>query len=235
MAEESEVLRFELQALNRRLGAWRVEFDEAAAHLEAVEGGTRVSVGRGDTAGRLELHDLPGGQGVLVLPKEGERKKLQFKLTREQREAIDRWLGPRTHAHLRVVLRRRYAWGIPAGLILVLASLPMPADPAAGLEAVPASPLTAFLGLGLVGMWLVARLRPTPRLLLVDCVWFLLLLGSLVADVVAGRASPSGCCGVSCCCSWCTPACASTGASSTCRAGPSSRRRSTGRASSAAA
>lgn len=180
----------ELQALNRKQEVWRLDLGADAAHLEAVEGGQRLSVDQANTAGRFELHDLWGGQGVLEVRKEGNRKKIQFKLTPEQREVIDQWIGPRTHAHLDVVLRRRYAWAILLGLLLVLVSLPMPADPEAGLEAVPGSPLTAILGVGLAGMWLAARFRPTPKLLLLDGVWFALLLASLVADVVAGRSSP---------------------------------------------
>lgn len=190
ISEGETAASLELQALNKRQGTWRVGLDADAAHLEALESGQRISVDRVNTAGRLELHDLWRGQGVLVVPKEGDRKKLQFRLTPEQREVVDQWIGPRTHAHLDVVLRRRYAWGIPLGVLLVLISLPMPADPGAGLEAVPGSPLTAILGLALVGMWLVARFRPTPKLLLFDGVWFVLLLASLVADVVAGRSSP---------------------------------------------
>lgn len=180
----------ELQSLSRRQGTWRIDLGDDAAQLEAVEGGQRITIERGDTAGRLELLDLWGGQAALVLPKGEGRKKLQFRLTPEQREAVDRWIGPRTREHLVVVLRRRYAWAIPFGLLLMLMSLPLPADPEAGLEAVPASPVTAILGAALIVMWAIARWRPTPKLLLADTAWFFLLLLSLVADVVAGRSSP---------------------------------------------
>ncbi|MCP5119286.1 MAG: hypothetical protein GY953_51450, partial [bacterium] len=78
---------------------------------------------------------------------------------------------------------------VPIGIFLILASVPMAGDPAAGLEAVPASPITAVLGLGLITMWLIARFRPTPRLLLADSAWFSLLLVSTVADVITGQFS----------------------------------------------
>lgn len=179
---------FDLVALNKKLGWWQVKL--GPEHVELIsETATPLIIPRSEIVGRFELVDLWGGQAVLVVKRDEKPKKVQFKLTGEQREAIDRWIGPRTVDHLQQVLRRRYAFGLVIGLVLIFVSLPFPGDPAAGIEATPASPLTATLGAVLILMWLAARYRPTPRLFLVDSAWFVLLMISLLIDILTGRAS----------------------------------------------
>ncbi|MCP3957383.1 MAG: hypothetical protein GY719_05985 [bacterium] len=180
---------FELTSLKKSQGTWHLTLEDDSASLTPSEGGTPLVIPRSETLGRLELVRIWGGQGALMVPREGKLKKLELKLEPGQTEAVDEWLGPPTTDHLRLFLRKRYAFGVPIGLFLVLASLPMAGDPAAGLEAVPASPITAVLGVGLVVMWALARYRPTPRLLLADTVWFSLLLVSTVVDILTGRSS----------------------------------------------
>ncbi len=179
----------QLTALNSDLGTWNVLLGEDNVSLTPLEDGEPLVIPRSETPGRFDLVRLWGDQAVLVVPRQKKLKKLQFRLEADQTKTIDQWLGPPTLVHLRQLLRKRYALGVPIGLFLILASLPMAADPAAGLDAVPASPITAVLGLGLMMMWLIVRFRPTPRLLLADSIWFCLLLVSTIADVVMGRSS----------------------------------------------
>ncbi len=179
----------DLIALNKKLGTWAVELAEDSASLTPSDGGAPLIIPRSETAGRFDLFKIWGDQGVLLVPRQGRLKKLQFQLDAEQTKAIDLWLGSPAAVHLRQLLRKRYALGVPIGLLLMLVSLPMAGDPAAGLDPVPASPITAVLGLGLIGMWLIARFWPTPRLLLTDSFWYGLLLISTVADIVMGRSS----------------------------------------------
>ncbi len=179
----------ELKALNEKLGSWTVALSEESATLTSAENSSPLIIPRFNTAGQFDLVRLWGDQAVLVVPRQGKLKKLQFRLDADQTKTIDQWLGPLTVVHLRKLLLKRYSLGVPIGLFLILASLPMAADSSAGLDAVPASPITAVLGLGLMAMWLIARLRPAPRLLLADSIWFCLLLVSTVADVLMGRSS----------------------------------------------
>jgi len=183
------VTTFELTTLDKKQGTWKLTLEQDSALLESSQSDPPLTISRAETPGRFDLMNLWGDQGVLIVPRQGKLKKLKFRLDAAQFEAVDQWLGPRSVGHLRQVLRKRYAFGVVFGLLLLFVSLPLPGDPAAGLEAQPGDPVTAVLGFGLLAMWLVARFWPTPRLLLFDAIWFSVLLLSIVADVVTGKAS----------------------------------------------
>jgi hypothetical protein len=151
--------------------------------------GEPLRVTRADLPRAVELLPTWGQELALVVRPQG-RKKVSFRVLPEQRTVLEAWLGPPTAEHLRHVLRRRYAFTIPLALIFILASLPLPAEPGRGIPAHSFDWVGAILGFGLLGLWLLARLRPTPVLFLVDGCWFALAMLSNVWAVYRGVSSP---------------------------------------------
>lgn len=129
-----------------------------------------------------------GRRTALMVRQDG--RKLQFLLSAEQRESLEVAFWPETPGSLRRVLKRRYAFCAPIAALFVLVSLPLPADQAAGLEGIPFDPLSLALGLGLLVLWLHARLAPKAYLFATDSVWFGLLALSVAWDVLRGGSSP---------------------------------------------
>lgn len=111
--------------------------------------------------------------------------KATFKLAPEGTAALAEWIGKPVLAAF--YLRRRYAWVLPVAVIWLVASLPMPGNPSAGVEPTRFDPVGFGLGLTLVVSWACAKWRPHPLLFLVDSLWFLMLAGYLVRDILQGR------------------------------------------------
>ena len=177
----------ELKSLNRKQGDWTLEVSDAGATFRRGDGDERIDVPRPVLREECNLLPVLGGQGVLVV-RHGKRK-LKFVLTPEQKDSLDLALGPETPESLRLTLKRRYALCVPLAVLFVLTSLPFPADEAAGFEAVPFSPLSLILGIGLLGLWVHARLAPRSYLFVADSAWFLVLAASTVWDILRGWSS----------------------------------------------
>jgi len=114
-----------------------------------------------------------------------EPLKATFKLDPEATSALAEWIGKPVLAGY--YLRRRYGWVLPVAVIWIIGSMPLPGNAAAGVEAVRFDAIGFGLGLTLVASWAFGMWRPHPALFLVDSLWFLLLAGYLVRDVLQGR------------------------------------------------
>lgn len=180
-----------LTPLSKSSDPWLVQMQpESIAFVPPPGQGETIHIAHADRVQQLEVIGLLGKQSVLVVYTEERKKKYQFKLTPEENERIDAWLGPPTEQQLSIALKRRYAFALPIAVVFIITALPMPADPEQGLDAEPGNPFSVALGAGLMILWLVARLRPHPYLFLLDSAWFVLLALKLAADVLQGGASP---------------------------------------------
>ncbi len=178
---------FELKSLKRKQGEWILEVSQAGATFRRGDDSEQIDIPRPVLREECELLPVLGGQGVLVV-RRGKRK-LKFLLPPEQRDSLDLALGPETPESLRLTLKRRYVFCAPLAVLFVLTSLPLPGDESASLEAVPFSPLSLLLGIGLLGLWVHARFAPRPYLFAADSAWFLLLALSTVWDILQGWSS----------------------------------------------
>ena len=112
-------------------------------------------------------------------------RKLTFKLTPEAVAKLADWIGKPVLAGY--YLRRRYGWVLPVAVIWMLGSLPLSGDRDAGVDLISFDPVGFGLGLTLVAAWACAKWRPHSALFLVDSVWFLVMGGHLIMNVVNGR------------------------------------------------
>ena len=177
---------FELTPLKSKMGKWILALAPGTARLEPVESGAPVLVSRDEVPEKLEVSPIWGGQGVLVV-RPGAKKKLEFRLSREQRQKVSDWLGSPTRKELIAALRRRYLLAVPISLLFMFVSLPVTEDLAHGIEAAPFDPIYFVLGAGLLCFWIAYKLRPTRNLFALDAVWFALLAFASARDVYLGQ------------------------------------------------
>ena len=179
--------QIELQPVRPGKPPWILRSEGELFWFEPADGGRVVEIPREEAARKLEILPTWGRNAALVVRPNG--KKLHFKLTADQRERLEGWLGSPTEEELRAHLKRRYAFTAPIGVLFMLTSLPVAGNPAAGIEPLPFSPVSFGLGLGLVLLWLHARLYPEPYLFALDSAWFGLLALSVLVDVLRGGSS----------------------------------------------
>ena len=180
----NETSTFEVVAEVGRKGAWTVSLNPDSLTIAAADGGESFQIARADAEENAELREsrLTNPFLVVNIPK----KKVVFKLDRDQAEALKEWLGPPTMTGLKVALKRRLRWSIPIGVLFVLASLPFPANPEVGLEAVPFDPVTGFFGVSLLAIALLMRFWGNRMLFLLDSVWFFLLALNVAVGIARG-------------------------------------------------
>jgi hypothetical protein len=111
--------------------------------------------------------------------------KLTFKLTAETAVALAEWIGKPALA--RHYLKQRYGLVLPAAILCMVGSLPLPGNPAAGVQPIPFNPLSLTLGILLAVSWALAKWRPRPLLFLMDSIWFFAMGAQLVASIMNGR------------------------------------------------
>lgn len=176
---------FEVTAQAGRKGVWRVTLDKEALTLAAVNGDESFRIMRADAEEKTELRESRFIDPLLVvsIPK----KKAIFKLERAEAASLREWLGPPTIRGLEVALRRRLHWCLPIGILFVVTSIPLPADPVAGIEAVPFDAVSAFLGVSLLALSVLTRICPRRVLFLLDGVWFSLAALNLAVDIFRGH------------------------------------------------
>jgi len=181
----NEGTSFEARALAGRKGVWRVSLDAETFTLAAADSDESFQVLRVDVEERVELQEPPFTKPFLVV-KIPKKKKVVLKLERAQAAAFREWLGPPTIRGLKVALRQRFRWCLAIGILFVVTSIPLPADPEAGIEAIPFDAVAAFLGVSLAGIAILARVWPRRVFFLLDGIWFVLLALDGAIDVFHG-------------------------------------------------
>ena len=177
----NEANTFLVSAQSGRKGIWKVTLEADALTLAAVEGGESIQILRADAEEKIVLvvHEW---LSVRILEITIQKEKVRFELERSQVALLKEWLGPPTIRGLKVALKKRLIWCLPVGILFVFTSIPFPANPEAGLEAVPFDAVSAFLGVSLIAVSILTRIWFRRILFLLDGVW----LSLLALDVTVG-------------------------------------------------
>ena len=175
---------FEVVAEAGRKGTWTISLNEDALTMAAVNGEESFHIARAAVEEKVELREsrLTNPFLIVSIPK----KKVIFKLDRAQADSFKEWLGPPTMTGLKAALKRRLRWSLPIGILFVVASLPLPANPEAGIEAVPFDPVLGLFGVSLLVLSILTRIWHRRILFLLDGIWFSLLAANVAVGILRG-------------------------------------------------
>ena len=167
-------------------GIWKVTLEADALTLAAVDGppSESIQILRADAEEKIVLHESLFFFRHLVITIQKEKGVIE--LERSQVALLKEWLGPPTIRGLKVALKKRLNWCLPIGILFVLTSIPLPADPEVGLEAVPFDAVSAFLGASLIAITILARIWFRRILFLLDGVWLSLLALDATVGIFRG-------------------------------------------------
>jgi hypothetical protein len=188
--------QFEIQAVAPRQETWTLTLEPDALTFADPKADTPVSVPRHECPERISFREhrswINGLKRLLGLPNLEAKlpNSTYFKVPPDALAALSQWRGPPTPADLQAALRRRigWLWTVPLGVLLILASLPLP-DPATGAIAVPVDVVGMLLGLLLLALPVLRALWPRPVLFLLLALWFAGIGVDLTVDVVRGKSS----------------------------------------------
>ena len=166
-----------------RKGIWRVSLDADALTLADVEGDESIQILRADAEEKIVLHEW---LFVILLVVTIQKEKVVFRLEPSQVALLKEWLGPPTIRGLKVALKKRLIWCLPVGILFVFTSIPFPANPEAGLEAVPFDAVSAFLGASLIAITILTRIWFRRILFLWEGVWLSLSALNLTVGIFRG-------------------------------------------------
>lgn len=178
--------RFEARAISGLSGTWTFSFDPEALTLTDREGEPSFRILREDADRMLKLLESIFTESSLFV--RIDKQKSTFRLDKAQVAVLNRWLGKPSVEPLERALQRHLRWGLPIGGLLVIVSVPLPANPEAGIEAVPADALLASVGISLVAIWVLARIHPRRVWFLIACLWFLVAAAKIGMDILHGDA-----------------------------------------------
>ena len=165
-----------LKELNARGKEWTLTLHvEHLALAESTEGRPYIIM----RPQMMKTAVLAEAVGALVLT---QPVKLTFKLPAQSVAALAEWIGQPALA--RYYLKQRYGLMLPAAILCMVGSLPLPGNPAAGVQPIPFNPLSLSLGVLLAVSWAFAKWRPSPLLFLMSSIWFLAMGAQLVAGVM---------------------------------------------------
>lgn len=110
--------------------------------------------------------------------------KVVLRLQPDAFRALKDWVGQQLL--LRGVLKQRLGWALPIGILFLIGSLPVEADVAEGIEAMPFDVFSAVLGGLLLVQGAASQKWPHHVFLVLDSAWFAALMVSSILDIVNG-------------------------------------------------
>lgn len=171
-----------VSGLSRPQQPWTLQLFPEGMRLTPQQGGhPSIHILRSELSTHVHLMDFGLARRTLFVRKPVKRN---FKLDPATWPTLTAWVG--REAHLRMALRHRLGWGVPAGVLMVLTSVPVPGNPEAGVQGVPFNALWAALGALLIAGAIVSRKWPHPVLFLLDSAWFAVIGATFVVRVIQG-------------------------------------------------
>lgn len=164
-------------------GAWNVSLNPESLGITAADGSESFEILRSDAEEKIEIRGAGVSEPFLVIH---VPKKITFKIQKTHSETVKQWMGPPTFKGLKIALKRRLKGALPIAALFIFTSLPLPGDPEAGIEALPFDPISLFIGVALLGIALLAKIRPGRNLFLVVAVLFSLLAIGKTVEVIQG-------------------------------------------------
>ena len=179
-----DITVFEVTAVLGRKGTWAVTLGDETLTVASVEGDDSFVISKEETARKIELQKLMFAPHLII---KIDKKQIAFKLDKPNMASLQQWLGPPTIQDLKVALARRLRWCLSMGILFVVTSIPLSADPQSGMEAVPFNLVSALLGASLIAIVIIARFWQHRILFLLDGIWFSLLAIDVAVDIFHGR------------------------------------------------
>jgi hypothetical protein len=175
---------FEIEAKFGRKGKWNLTVEPESIIITAADGKETFEIKRSEAEERIELRESKYGDPLMtvLVP-----KRIIFSLNKEAGGLVKKWLGPPTIKGLKVALKRRLKWSIPIAIVFIVSSMPFPADPEMGREAVSLDLTGLVLGATLLGLALLSRVWPRRELFVLDALWFTLLGIDVLVGVIRGN------------------------------------------------
>lgn len=111
-------------------------------------------------------------------------KKRNFNLDQNQYEAIANWIGK--PVLLKNILKQRLGYSLPIGILYIVTSIPFWGDSQWYTQMTALNMINLFLGVSLIILAVVVKIKPGRSLFLADSLWFLLLAGVVAWDIRSG-------------------------------------------------
>jgi len=169
-----------------RLGSWRIRLAPDRMILKRSDSGGVYEFRRSEDLALIKWDGLTVERPYLTVR---VPKPVKLKIDPVDAITLSEWFGPPAGGHLGAALRHRLSWALPMGLVWLLSSWPIAADPAAGRPASPFDGFAMFLGAVLVLESVIARVVVRRELFLVDAAWFILVAGKTAYGFLTGANS----------------------------------------------
>jgi hypothetical protein len=166
-----------------RKGTWKVILSPESLTVTAADGSESFEILRDDAEEKIEIRGASLSEPFLVIH---VPKQIMFKMQKTHSETVKQWMGPPTLKGLKIALKRRLKWSIPLAILFIVTSIPWSGNPEAGIETIPFDPVSLFLGVVLLGIVLLSKIRPKRNLFLVDASWFFILAVLVTVKVIRG-------------------------------------------------
>jgi hypothetical protein len=173
---------FDLEEEKRIKTKWQLSLYADKMTLQSQEANTSLTIFRDDAANKIKMTRLFIIPPLLVI--KDSKAKLNFRTTSEQYDILSEWIGK--EILLIMTLKQKLSYCIPIGILYILASLPMSGDPESGLDPAPFSPISFGLGVILILISILTKIKPHPVLFLVDSMWFFILMCYTVTQIFGG-------------------------------------------------
>ncbi len=174
----NEVKTFELTLVSGKK-TWQLSFLADSLRIQGVGHADSFDIPRAEVPEKAVVSQLWPLAPVLAVKKP---KKVMFQLTRVDAAAIRAWWPPATYRELKWVFRKRFWFAAVFGVFLLLTSLPVSANPEAGIDATPFDLESASIGVLAIVFAVLARWFPFRSLFLVECLG---CLAAMIHNVVS--------------------------------------------------
>ena len=164
---------------------YRISLEHDGMLVTNVISGEKIKLHAGERPARYKMTRLPLLPVMLTVTGE---KKLVFRLSNDQVEAITRWHGPLTLIDLAQLQKERYKWLLPIAAVLIIVSLHVLTDNESVEHITISGFLNLCLGVFLLIIYILSIVSLTRIVFLLDSVWF--MTAGIVAAIdvlVAGR------------------------------------------------
>lgn len=179
-SDGGEQREFDAVEVGKDPQAWTIALTEHEVRGRSGPKRSSFTIGRDSLLAKLSIVDGIFAPHCLSI----KNPKVLLRLDPDGFRALKDWVGQ--HLLLQGVLKQRLGWALPIGILFLLGSLPVEADVAAGIDAIPFDVFSALMGGFLLMQGAAAQKWPHPFFLLLDSVWFASLAVSSVLDIVGG-------------------------------------------------
>ena len=164
---------------------WSVERLAEGVRFRLADGAQTCDVPLGAMDKRVGL--MASITSALLLRLATDDKKVMFRLSDPQFTALGGIFGLGRMTRMAV---RSFSWiAILVGVVWILGSLPAPAVPEEGIEAIPLSLFTLAWGVTILIAGIAGRIVSHRAIVLVDAMWCFVAAGDSVLDIINARSS----------------------------------------------